>query len=88
MRQDRYRRCCLRESLTWDQAGNNFPNCSVLGAMLSVLREHEKPRHRHMLTEYREHGTREIVPGLFLDIQSRLRLTSVRRADQPQPSQV
>ena len=34
--------------------------------MLSVLREHEKSRHRIMLTEYREHGTQGVVPGLFL----------------------
>jgi hypothetical protein len=34
--------------------------------MLSVLREHDKPWLDPMLTEYREHATREIILGLFL----------------------
>ena len=34
--------------------------------MLSVLREHEKPSLKPMLTEDREHATREAIPSLFL----------------------
>ncbi len=50
--------------------------------MLSVLREHEKPWVNPMLTEYREHATREVILGLFI------RVTAIRQERDGRPVSV